>query len=114
MRVNVTVRDLQPDPSMIAAVERRIRIALGRFTNHIRQADVTLADVNGPRGGADQLCRLRVSIPNAPAVVIETTGSDPLAAVGDAGDRAARRVSETVSKRRELHRGSGTLRPRIA
>ncbi len=114
MRVNVTVRDLHSDQSMIDAVERRIRIALGRFTNHIRQADVTLADVNGPRGGTDQLCRLRVSMRNAPAVVIETSGIDPLVAVGDAGDRAARRVSETVNKRRELHRGSGTLRPRLA
>ena len=114
MRVNVTVRDLNAEGALIDAVERRIRFALGRFSNRVRQVDVTLTDVNGPRGGADQQCRLRATLPTSPPIVVETHSTDALAAVGDAAERAARRISESLNRARDLRRGSGTLRARTA
>lgn len=110
MRVNVTVRDRKPSPRLIDAIKRRLDFALGRFDKRITKADVILSDVNGPRGGVDQHCRLRVTLPARAVIITETTAAEPLDAVGGAADRAFRRVREAFGRKRDRIRRSGSLR----
>lgn len=96
MRIDILTRDL-PHPD--AARERtlhRLRFALGRFTRKIARVHATLEDMNGPRGGADKRCRLRL---------VMTSGGEPLVVEGVdqeisvAIDLAANRLSRTVARR---------------
>ena len=43
-------------------VQRKLAFALSRFADRVQSVDVLLDDVNGPRGGIDQRCRLIVGL----------------------------------------------------
>lgn len=105
MRLHVKVLNAARQSELRASIERRIRFSLARFGDRIDRAVLTLGDENGPRGGPDQHCTLRVLMPALRPIVVELTDRDPLAAAGRAADRAARRVAEALSRRRELRRG---------
>ena len=76
-------------------IEKRLDfLARPRF-QHVKPVLVSMADINGPRGGDDKQCQIRVSLPGQPSIVIEETRSDLYGAI----DRAAHRVSNTVNRK---------------
>jgi hypothetical protein len=94
-----------PTASILQEAERSLQFALGRFAARIRSVDARLVDVNGPRGGVDQVWQVIVRLTRrAPAVVIEEAGTHPGPAIGRAADRAARAVSRMLAR---LRRGRG-------
>lgn len=82
-------------------VRRRLHFALDRIGDRIRRVVVRLSDINGPRGGADKCCRIRIHLDKLPEVVIEDTQSDLHAAVDRAAERAARTIARRLARRRE-------------
>ena len=79
-------------------MRKRLDFLLGRGFNRLRRVDVTLSDLNGPRGGVDKRCLVKVSIDGLRPVVVEDIQSDLYMAI----DRAASRASRTVLRRMEL------------
>lgn len=106
MRVTIRMRSPGTSASVRSAIERRVRFGLGRFGSQIQRTDIVLDDVNGPRGGRDQRCTVRVHTPAFPPIVIEVTDIESLAAVDRAVDRAARHVRDKLNRRRDLQRGA--------
>src|SRR5437870_2756777 len=51
--------------------ERRLYFATDRFQTQIREIDVVLRDVNGPRGGVDKLCRITARLRHGGSLAIE-------------------------------------------
>jgi len=82
---------------------RRLRFALTRHNDRIRRVDVRLGDENGPRGGVDKFCRIRVYLIDAPVAVIADIGSDLYGVI----DRTVDRVGRVVVKRLDRSRDSG-------
>jgi len=81
-------------------MERRIQYSVDRFIARISSVTVGLADLNGPRGGADKQCRLVVRVPNCGKITIEETSCNVLAAVALAADRAGRAISRQLGRSR--------------
>jgi hypothetical protein len=102
-----------PTAPILQEAERRLQFALGRFAARIRSVDARLVDVNGPRGGVDQVWQVIVRLTRrSPAVVIEEAGTHPGAAIGRAADRAAHAVSRLLARlRRSRGRGLRLLAP---
>jgi putative sigma-54 modulation protein len=98
MDVKISGRKLKLDAETRAHVERRLDFALGRFDRRIMGITVRLADLNGPRGGVDKLCRIDLKLRPTGALMIEERGADVFAAV----DSAVRRLSHAL--RRKLER----------
>src|SRR5690348_9291997 len=98
---------------ILQEAERRLQFALGRFAARIRSVDARLVDVNGPRGGVDQVWHVMVRLTRrSPAVVIEEAGAHPGSAIGRAADRAAQAVSRLLARlRRSRGRGLRLLAP---
>ncbi len=48
--------------SLRAYIARRLTFALGQFRSRIRLVKTALEDINGPRGGLDQQCRVMVRL----------------------------------------------------
>ncbi len=109
MKLVIRARNLDLTPELRERVRRRIQFALGRLGPAVRTVTVTLADVNGPRGGVDKLCRLRVTGDQLPALVIEAADADVAVAL----DVAAERAGRAVIRARERRRGFATP-PRLA
>ena len=82
---------------------RRLRFALTRHNDRIRRVVVRLGDENGPRGGADKFCRIRVYLIDAPVAVIADIGSDLYGVI----DRTVDRVSRVVVKHLDRSRDNG-------
>jgi hypothetical protein len=54
-----------------AYLRRKLGMKLGKFARAIECVSVRITDVNGPRGGIDKVCRIKVVLSGLPSVVIE-------------------------------------------
>lgn len=79
-------------------VARKLGMKLGKFTSSIERVSVRLFDANGPKGGVDQVCRIKVVLSGLPSVLVERRHS----ALPDAIDAAIRGTALAV--RRSLQR----------
>ncbi|HSE01395.1 MAG TPA: HPF/RaiA family ribosome-associated protein [Burkholderiales bacterium] len=77
-----------------AYVRRKLGMKLGKFARAIERVSVRIKDVNGPRGGIDKLCRIKVVLSGLPSVVVEQQHASLQAAV----DRALRRTESAVRR----------------
>jgi len=79
---------------------RRVRFALGRFADRVGRVTVHLTDVNGPRGGVDQRCRIAVALVPRGVARVEGSGHDPFALVARVAKRVGRSVRRALARRR--------------
>ena len=91
-------------------VQRRLRTALSHAMHHIRAVTVVLLDINGPRGGRDKVCRVRVMVKDRPVMVIDDTEDNLYVAIDRAAERAGR---TTARKLAQLLRKPRTMQRRI-
>lgn len=102
MKLVIRSRGIELSPPLHDLVVRRVRFALSRLDGAIRDVHVTLADVNGPRGGVDKVCRLRIRGPRIGALVVEDRDDVLERAVDRSVDRAARAVVRALERERAL------------
>ncbi len=82
-------------------IERRVAFAMSRLAWRVRRVDVSLGDLNGPRGGIDKQCRVRVHFDRGPAAVVEDRDSDLSSLIDRCLARAGRVAHKWVDKRAE-------------
>ena len=102
MEIQITGRHVALEPELRAHVERRLQYAIGRFARRIAQVSVRLADLNGPRGGVDQSCRITIHFRPRGEIIIEECSADPESAVSLAAGRAGHAVRREVERRRTV------------
>lgn len=103
MRIQVRTSKLDIDSKLEAYLERRLRFSLGRFDDVVRQIEVTLSDINGPKGGDDKLCRMRVDLKRqSRPVFAEILHEDLRTSIDLAADRIGRAVSRAVNRQSGL------------
>lgn len=73
---------------------------LGKFAYSIERASVRVEDINGPRGGVDKRCRIKVVLSGLPSVVVEESREDAQTAIDAALATAERAVRQAVQRRR--------------
>lgn len=98
--LNVRVSGGKLDAPTREHAHRRLGRQLGKHALHVERASVRFLDVNGPRGGVDQTCRIKVVLSGRPSVVVEATAEDARTAF----DRAAASMARAV--RRSLERAA--------
>ena len=110
MNIHIQARSFALTDSLREYIERRLRFALGWADDRLRQISVRLSDENGPRGGKDKCCRIQITFPGAPSVVIEDTETDLYVAIDRASDRIGRSVARRLDRQRD-HRHGPLLTP---
>ena len=101
MKLDVRARGLELTSTLRDLVDRRVRYGLSRFGPLIHAVHVTLADVNGPKGGIDKLCRLRLRTGAGAPIVIERADDRIERALDTAIDRAAQSVARQLDRGRQ-------------
>lgn len=101
MNVIVRSRDVAVPEPLAKDIERRLRFVLGRFGRKIAHVSIRFADVNGPRGGVDKLCRVEARIWGRLPLAAEALSADLRAAANRAVDRIGRAVERAVGRRYE-------------
>jgi hypothetical protein len=107
-RVTAHVRVLgaELDESSCDYIRRKLGTKLAKFATSLERVSVRVFDENGPRGGIDQVCLIKVVISGLPSVVLERRRPNVQAAV-DAAIRAVdHAVHRSLDRRRlkPLHR----------
>lgn len=105
MQIDVQALGFELTPALRAHAERRLHFALGRADAQVSRLSVRLSDLNGPRGGEDKRCQLRIALTEGPEVVIEDTEADLYVAIDRAADRAGRTVTRRLERSRERRHG---------
>ena len=97
---HLRVLGVELGPDERSHLRRRLAAKLGKFATSIERVSVRVADVNGPRGGVDQVCRVNVVLIGLPAVVVEERDASLEAAIDGAITRTERAVRRSVQRRR--------------
>ena len=96
--IRVLGRNLSQDKRN--AIRKKLGRRLGKFAPAIERVSVRVKDVNGPRGGIDQLCRIKVVLSGLPSVVFEAQDDVLDKAIGKALAGTERAVRKSVRRRR--------------
>ena len=95
---HVRLIGVELDDDEQAYVRRKLGMKLGKFATSIERISVRVTDMNGPRGGVDQVCNIKVVLSGLPSVVIERRHAALHAAI----DVALRATEQAV--RKSIHR----------
>ena len=107
MKLDIQARDFSLTDSMLTYVKDRINYLFGSRYDQIQQITVRLSDVNGPRGGVDKRCVVKVTLPRLNEIIIDDIQADLYVAIFRAMDRASRtvnrRLARLLDKKRRLY-----------
>ena len=89
-------------PQLDASEKQKVRDRLGRklwrFGGDITQATVRFTDVNGPRGGVDTVCRIKLSVSGLAHIVAEARAVDAFAALQRASQGARNAIVRALER----------------
>ena len=100
MEFTILQHDGKLDQALRDRIERRLSSALDRFGQQVSRVAVQLRDLNGPRGGVDQECRIAIKLVPSGELFIEQRDESLDAAVATAADRAAEAVRRAVARKK--------------
>jgi sigma 54 modulation/S30EA-like ribosomal protein len=103
LRTPLTIRTsgLPIDPDLRERIRLRLGWRLGKFALRIERLTVRFEDVNGPRGGRDVSCKIKVVISGLPSVVVSEVAGDAREAFDRLDDRVERVVRGAIQRARE-------------
>ena len=102
MRLDIRSHNVAVTSQLRQHVERRIGQALDRFEQHVGAVRVAIADVNGPKGGPDKVCRVTVVVAGHDQVAVTEYGPDLFPMVDRVADRVKRSVSSALGRVRRF------------
>lgn len=108
MQIDIQARGFTLTDALREHVERQLQFAIHRLQEQVVRVSVRLSDINGPKGGKDQQCRIQIHVGGIPDVVIEDTEENLYVAITRATSRAGRTL------RRNLRRARGVFDRRLA
>ena len=83
-----------------AYIRQNLGMKLGKYANSIERVSVRVKDVNGPRGGIDQVCRIKVVLSGLPSIVVQNQAVSLKDAINGALTGVERTVRRRVQRRR--------------
>ena len=76
MELSIKSHGLDLSDPLKAYTARRLRFSLGPFVTQLDGVEVRLGDVNGPRGGIDKRCAIKVMLRRFGVVFARAAGTD--------------------------------------
>lgn len=98
MPLAVRTSGVEISPAFRRQIATRLDRRLGQVANHVERVTVRFKDQNGPRGGVDTLCRIKVVLSGLPSVLANEKASDPAKAFSLADHRVERAVKRAISR----------------
>ncbi|WP_438016071.1 hypothetical protein WMF18_35285 [Sorangium sp. So ce315] len=86
------------DKATRAHVRQSLGAKLGRFAPRIERLTVRFTDVNGPRGGVDVACDVKVVLSGRPSVVYQMQGREPRETIDRALPGIVRAVQSALAR----------------
>lgn len=68
---NIRVEGVRLDDDDRTYIRRRLGEKLGKYGRRLERVTVRMRDINGPRGGVDIQCRIKLVVSGLPSIVVE-------------------------------------------
>lgn len=101
MRIHLTAPHIPRGEQLLELARRRAGFALDRFGDLVRDVEIRLRDVNGPRGGPGIACLTRLRLTTGGHVVAESAACTPEESLALALERLGSRLRRLVSRRQD-------------
>jgi hypothetical protein len=92
------------DPERLEGLRKVYQFTLDRFFHLIRDAQLSLIDINGPRGGSDKMCRIQVLLQPRGALLVKARSDCERKAVKLACEKLREMLVRRLERRRERSR----------
>lgn len=99
MLVQIQSRHFSLSEALNKYVKSKVQIMLSRYETKIISVNVSLFDVNGPKGGEDKCCKIVVKVNGSSSIVVQETAQD----LYDAVNSCTRRVRRAVKRQLSVH-----------
>lgn len=109
MELTLTARSVEMDAEDRRDLETRLRQTLARSSTRMRCVRVCLEDVNGPKGGLDQRCRIEALVTGLGPVDATGRGTSPMAAARQAARILVHRIRRLFGRERAHRAYIGVL-----
>ena len=86
-------------------VTARLEAAVDQHAWRVGAVHVRLSDLNGPKGGVDQSCKVTVQLKPTGSIIVEETSQDMYSAVSLAADRVKQAVGRAMERRKDRKHG---------
>lgn len=113
MKIDIQARRVSLSRNLHNYTERRVQAALTRFDERIMKVSLWLSDVNGPKGGTDKYCQVKIIMAGKPDVVIEDTRENLYLAINRAIERAGQTVVRKLDRQRTRVKRSAQMLPAL-
>ena len=100
IQIRISCVNVEVPKEHLAEIEESFEREFYRLTHFVREAQVTLRDLNGPRGGIDKLCILEVKLHPRGVAVVKSKGSSFPQAMNFACDKMKQVVMKRLGKKK--------------
>lgn len=97
---HIRVFGVDLDRKQRASIRQRLGVKLGKHAGIIERASIRVLDANGPRGGIDKICRIKVVLSGFPSVLYESQATALNDAINGALAGTRRAVGRSVQTQR--------------
>jgi len=104
MQINVTSNNLVVSKKLKEELINRTKAAFGRTQDRIAWASVTLSDINGPKGGRDKECKVKLTLPGQPSILVMARKDNIFKAITAALSTANITLKKKLKKHRAIQR----------
>ena len=98
MKIDIQARNFNLTDSILTYTRERINFLLSSRFDQIQRISVRLSDVNGPKGGIDKRCQVRICLPRLKDIYIDDVQTDLYVAIFRATDRGSRTVNRRLRR----------------
>lgn len=70
MELNIKFKNMTIAADSKESFKQRVSKVFNRTSDYIRKVTVTLADINGPKGGVDKECKVKLSLFGLPPILV--------------------------------------------
>lgn len=108
MHLSTYFGNLETAPAVKNDFAEAMLSAVGHFQSRIRKVNVSIRDVNGPKGGEDLCCRCVVHLKRMTPIVIEETGENMRNVLNRVTDRVSYTLSQKIDRVKKSNRSKKT------
>lgn len=107
MQLRIHANSVRLSSSLRERIAGQVAAVLAPFDPWIQSVEVSLADINGQRGGVDKECRIELRTARRAPLQVTDKASGIMAAVGLAARRAGFALRRQTQRWREKHGRAG-------
>lgn len=104
MQFNIKSNNLTLNSQLQQEFKQKVRNIFARTRQKISGITVTLSDINGPRGGKDKQCKVKLNLPGAPVILVIAREDNLRKAFSSALSRANQTLKRKLKKQQTLQK----------